>query len=198
MRIVGLTGNIAAGKSEVARRLVARGATIIDADLLAREAVTPGSPALAAIVARWGPSALAADGTLDRAALRRIIFADESERAALEAIVHPQVSALRARDVAQARAAGADVVICDIPLLFEAGLEGTVDAIILVDAPLATRRDRLIKRRGLPPAEADAMLAAQWPADQKRARATHIIENDGPLSALDPQIDAIWSALATA
>lgn len=198
MRIVGLTGNIAAGKSEVARRLAARGATIIDADLLAREAVAVGSPALAAIVQRWGPTALTPDGTLDRAELRRIIFADESERAALEAIVHPEVARLRAREVDKARAAGADVVVCDIPLLFEAGLEGTVDAIILVDAPTATRRERLIKRRGLPPAEADAMLAAQWPSDRKRGRATYIVNNDGALSALDPQIDTIWAALGNA
>jgi dephospho-CoA kinase len=198
MRIVGLTGNIAAGKSEVARRLSSRGATIIDADLLAREAVAVGSPALAAIVAKWGPTALTPEGTLDRAALRQIIFADESERAALEAIVHPVVSALRTRDIDKARAAGANVVVCDIPLLFEAGLESTVDAIILVDAPVETRRDRLIKRRGLPPAEADAMLAAQWPAEQKRNRATYVIDNDGALSALDPQVDAIWTALTTA
>jgi dephospho-CoA kinase len=195
MRIVGLTGNIAAGKSEVARRLTSRGATIIDADQLAREAVAVGSPALAAIVARWGPTVLTPEGTLDRAALRQIIFADESERAALEAIVHPEVSKLRARDIEKARAVGANVVVCDIPLLFEAGLESTVDAIILVDAPLDVRRDRLIKRRGLPPAEADAMLAAQWPAEQKRNRATYVIDNDGPLSALDPQVDAIWTAL---
>jgi dephospho-CoA kinase len=196
MRIVGLTGNIAAGKSEVARRLAARGATIIDADQLAREAVAVGSPTLAAIVKRWGPTAVTADGTLDRAELRRIIFANEAERGALEAIVHPEVARLRARDVEKARAAGATVVICDIPLLFEAGLEGTVDAIILVDAPAAVRRERLIKRRGLPPAEADAMLAAQWPSERKRERATWIIDNDGALSALDARVDAIWSELA--
>lgn len=196
MQIVGLTGNIAAGKSEVARRLAARGATIIDADLLAREAVAIGSPALAAIVKRWGPSILLPDGTLDRAAMRRVIFADESERAALEAVVHPEVSKLRERAVTKARDAGATVVVCDIPLLFEAGLEGTVDKIILVDAPTAVRHERLVKRRGLPPAEADAMVAAQWPAEQKRAKAHFIIDNDGPLEALGARVDAIWKELS--
>ncbi len=198
MRILGLTGNIAAGKSAVAARLSALGAHLVDADILAREAVAPGSPALAAIVARWGPGVLSEAGTLDRPALRRIVFSDATERAALDAIVHPEVGRRRETAVAAAEAAGAELVICDIPLLFEAGLADTVDAVILVDAPEALRRERLIRDRGLSPAEADAMIAAQMPSAQKRARAEYIIENTGTREALAAQVDALWHTLAHA
>ncbi len=194
MLIVGLTGNIAAGKSAVAAQLAARGATVIDADLLAREAVAPGTPGLAAIAARWGPAVLAADGTLDRAALRRVVFADPTERAALDAIVHPEVDRLRRAAITRARAAHARVVVCDIPLLFEVGLESAVDRIVLVDAPAEVRRARLVHDRGLGPAEADAMIAAQMPAAAKRPRAHHIIDNDGTREALAAQVEALWRA----
>lgn len=195
MRIVGLTGNIAAGKSAVAARLSALGAPVIDADLLAREAVEPGRPALAAIAARWGQAVLRPDGALDRAALRRLVFADPAERAALDAIVHPAVARLRHAAVETARRRGEPLVVCDIPLLFEAGLEDTVDTIVLVDAPVATRRARLIQDRGLSAAEADAMIAAQMPADRKRARAQHLIENDGTREELEDKVDALWETL---
>ena len=195
MRIIGLTGNIAAGKSAVAARLAALGAHLVDADLLAREAVAPGSPALADIVARWGPAVLTPAGTLDRAALRRIVFSDARERAALDAIVHPEVARRRETAVAAAEAAGAEIVVCDIPLLFEAGLEDTVDAIILVDAPESVRRERLIRDRGLSLAEANAMLAAQMPSEQKRARADYVIDNAGTRDALAEQVDALWRTL---
>jgi dephospho-CoA kinase len=195
MRLIGLTGNIAAGKSAVAARLAALGAHLVDADVLAREAVAPGSPALAAIAARWGPEVLTSAGALDRAALRRIVFNDGAERAALDAIVHPEVARRRVTAVAAAEAAGAELVVCDIPLLFEAGLEDTVDAIVLVDAPTAVRRERLIRDRGLSPAEADAMIAAQMPSDLKRARADFIIENAGTREALATQVDALWQTL---
>ncbi len=195
MRIVGLTGNIAAGKSAVAARLAALGAPIIDADLLAREAVAPGTPALAAIAHRWGDALIRADGSLDRAALRRIVFADAAERAALDAIVHPAVARLRNAAVETARRRGEPIVVCDIPLLFEAGLEDTVHTIVLVDAPVATRRERLVRDRGLAPAEADAMIAAQLDAEAKRPRADHVIENDGTLEALDARVDALWDEL---
>jgi dephospho-CoA kinase len=198
MRIIGLTGNIAAGKSAVAARLAALGAHLVDADLLAREAVAPGSPALAAIVARWGPGMLTAAGTLDRAALRHLVFRDATERAALDAIVHPEVARRRETAVAAAEAAGADLVVCDIPLLFEAGLEDTVDAVILVDAPESVRRDRIVRDRGLTPADADAMIAAQMPSERKRARADYIIDNTGTREALVAQVDALWHSLANA
>jgi dephospho-CoA kinase len=195
MRIIGLTGNIAAGKSAVAARLAALGAHLVDADLLAREAVAPGSPALAAIVARWGPGMLTVAGALDRAALRRIVFSDANERAALDTIVHPEVARRRETAVAAAAASGAELVVCDIPLLFEAGLEDTVDEIILVDAPESIRRERLIRDRGLSADEANAMIAAQLPSERKRARADYVIENAGSRDALIAQVDALWHTL---
>lgn len=192
---MGLTGNIAAGKSAVAARLAAHGVPIVDADRLAREAVAPASPALARIVARWGTGIVDVDGALDRAALRRIVFADPAERTALDAIVHPEVARLRSTTVAVLRAQGERLVVCDVPLLFEAGLDGTVDRIVLVDAPVALRRERLVRDRGLTPDEANAMIAAQLPAESKRARAHHIIENAGSRADLDAAVDALHDAL---
>lgn len=192
MLTFGLTGNIASGKSAVAARLAALGAPVVDADILAREAVEPGRPALAAIRARWGDAVLRRDGSLDRAALRRIVFADAAERAALDAIVHPAVARLRHAAVETARRRGEPLVVCDIPLLFEAGLEREVDRIILVDAPESVRRERIVRDRGLAAAEADAMIAAQWPAATKRARADRVVENDGTLEDLDARVEALW------
>jgi dephospho-CoA kinase len=198
MLVVGLTGNIAAGKSAVARRLAERGVPVVDADVLARDAVAPGTRGLRRVVARFGPGVLAPDGSLDRAALRRIVFADAAARADLEAIIHPEVGRLRDVAVGRAREAGAPLVVCDIPLLFEAGLEGTVDRIVLVDAPEAVRRERLVRDRGLTPAEADAMLAAQMPAAEKRPRAHHVIENAGSLADLEAAVDALHATLLEA
>ncbi len=195
MHVIGLTGNIAAGKSTVAAGLTAAGLPVIDADTLAREVVAPGTPALAAIVARWGPTILAADGTLDRAALRRRILADPADRTALEAITHPAIAARRAARTAELAATGAPVVICDIPLLFEAQLEDTVDEIVLVDAPVAVRRARLIRDRGIAPAEADALIAAQMPAERKRAHADVVIENAGSRAELEAAIAMLVTRL---
>jgi dephospho-CoA kinase len=195
MLVVGLTGNIAAGKSAVAARLAAHGVPIVDADRLAREAVAPGTPALARIVARWGAGILSDDGALDRAALRRIVFADPAERRALDAIVHPEVARRREAAVAALRARGERLVVCDIPLLFEAGLEGSVDRIVLVDAPVAVRRERLARDRDLTPAEADAMIAAQLPSATKRARAHDVLDNAGTRAELDAAVDALHDAL---
>jgi dephospho-CoA kinase len=195
VRAIGLTGNIAAGKSAVASRLRAHGVTVIDADQLAREVVAPGTPAHAAIVARWGTRVIATDGTLDRAALRAIVFGDAGERAALEAITHPAIAQRREARVAERAAQGEQVVILEIPLLFEAGLTKTVDQILLVDAPVALRRERLIRDRGLSDLEAEAMIAAQMPAEEKRARADWIIENDGSFDSLEQQVAALLPAL---
>jgi dephospho-CoA kinase len=195
MLVIGLTGNIAAGKSTVARHFGAWGATIIDADALARAAVAPGTPALQEIAGRWGRAVLAADGTLDRPALRGIVFADPAARAALDAIVHPEVQRLRAVAVADARKRGARLVVCDIPLLFEAGLSDTVDGIVLVDAPAEVRRHRLLRDRGLEAAVADAMMSAQWPSDRKRAKAAWIIDNEGTPEALEARAREVFNAL---
>lgn len=195
MLLVGLTGNIASGKSTVARRLAAHGATLVDADLLARQAVRPGTPALARIVARWGTGVLAPDGVLDRGVLRGLVFEDAGELEALNAIVHPEVGRLRDAAVAAARARGDAIVVCDIPLLFEKDLAGEFDVIVLVDAPRTVRLERLVHDRGLREPEAMAMLAAQMPAALKRARADYVIDNDGTLAALEARVDAVWGAL---
>jgi dephospho-CoA kinase len=198
MLVVGLTGNIAAGKSAVAARLAALGAPIVDADLLARDAVAPGSAALAAIAERFGHQVLAPDGSLDRAAMRRLAFSDAASREALNAIVHPEVARLREVAVGRLRDAGAPLVVCDIPLLFETGLDRTMDRIVLVDAPEAVRRERLMRDRGLSAADADAMIAAQMPVERKRPHAHYVIVNDGSREALEAQVDAVWTALRSA
>jgi dephospho-CoA kinase len=195
-RIVGLTGNIASGKSVVADMLAQRGATIIDADDLSREAVVPGSPALAAIVARWGKSVLSDDGTLDRAALRKTVFHDRSELVALNEIVHPEVARLREQQMKAARARGDRVVVSVIPLLFERHLADEFDYIVLVDAPRAVRLDRIVRDRGLEEAEAMDMIASQMPAELKRARADWVIENAGSRKELESEVDRLWNELA--
>ena len=196
MRLIGLTGNIASGKSTVARLLVERGAVLVDADRLAREVVRPGTPALERIVERFGERVLAPDGTLDRAELRGHVFADRIELEALNAIVHPEVERLREQRVAQAKAAGARVVVCDIPLLFEKHLADRFDAIVLVDAPRPVRLERLVRDRGLHEAEAMDMIAAQMPAELKRARSDFVIDNTGTLADLARRVDDVWRAVA--
>jgi dephospho-CoA kinase len=195
MRLIGLTGNIASGKSTVARMLADRGAVVIDADLLAREAVRPGTPALDAIAARWGWGILAPDGTLDRAALRGQVFADRDQLEELNAIVHPEVERLREARIEAARAAGADVVVCDIPLLFEKHLADRFDAIVLVDAPRPVRLERLVRDRGLHEAEAMDMIAAQMPAELKRARSDHVVDNAGTTAELERRVEQVWRRL---
>ena len=195
MLVVALTGNIAAGKSAVTERLAALGAVIIDADVLAREVVAPGTPALDAIVARWGARMRTTDGALDRVALREIVFSDRQEREALNAIVHPGVELLRRARIDDARADGADVVVCDIPLLFETGLDRAFDCIIVVDAPDRTRWQRLVTHRGLSTGVARQMMDSQLSAESKRARADFVIDNDGTPDALTVKVEALWSAL---
>jgi dephospho-CoA kinase len=192
---IGLTGNIASGKSEVAKMLADRGATIIDADVLAREAVRPETQALKDIVKRWGKDVLKQDGNLDRTALRQIVFADQSELDALNRIVHPGVTRLRDREVARARERGDQLVICVIPLLFERNLVDEFDAIVLVDAPRPLRLERLVATRGVEETDAMNMIAAQMPAELKRARADYCIDNDGSLDKLERDVDALWSSL---
>ncbi|HEX8945396.1 MAG TPA: dephospho-CoA kinase [Gemmatimonadaceae bacterium] len=195
MILIGLTGNIGSGKSTVAQLLSERGATIIDADVLARRAVERGTPAYDKIVARWGAEVLSHDGNLDRAALRRVVFGDHQQLEELNAIVHPEVERLRARLVDQARKRGDRIVVCDIPLLFERHMTDRFDRIILVDAHRAVRLDRLVKDRELQETEAMDMIAAQMPAELKRARADFIIENDGTLTQLERRVQDVWNAL---
>lgn len=194
-RVVALTGNIAAGKSLVARRLAALGATIIDADQHARDAVAPGTAALEAIVQRFGAEMLAPDGSLDRARLRRRVFGDEGARTALNAIVHPEVTRRRDAALAAAHARGDRLVVCDIPLLFETGRAGEFETVILVDAPADVRLTRLVRDRGLAPAEAQAMIDAQQPSAAKRPRATYVLDNVGTPAELEQAVDALWPRL---
>ena len=195
MLYVGLTGNIASGKSEVARLLAARGATIIDADVLAREAVRPGSFGFQRIVERWGSQVVAEDGTLDRVALRRIVFNDRSQLNELNAIVHPEVARLRDMLLSASAERGDAIVIYDIPLLFETNAADEFDAIILVDAPKAVRLDRLMRARGLDATEALNMITAQMPSELKRSRSDFVIDNDGTLAHLEGQTEAVWQSL---
>lgn len=196
MLLTALTGNIASGKSEVARILAELGATVIDADDLAREVVQPGEPALDKIVKRWGAGVLRPDGTLDRAALRAIVFSDAAEREALNAIVHPQVRKRRDDLVSQARARGDAVVVAVIPLLFETGLERDFDRVILVDAPEDVREARLLKRSSIAASEARRMMEAQMPTKTKRSRSHYVIENDADLPALRRSVEKVWTDLA--
>jgi dephospho-CoA kinase len=192
---VGLTGNIAAGKSSVADAWRSLGATIVDADELSRRAVEPGTPAHAAIAAEWGPWVLEEGGTLDRAALRNIVFADPDARARLEGIVHPAVAALRDEHYAEARARGDRMVVADIPLLFEVGMADDFDVVVLVDAPQELRLARLVGDRGMETEEALRMIAAQMPSELKRARADIVIENAGTRGDLQDRARDVWREL---
>lgn len=174
------------------------GATVIDADVLSREAVEPDTQALKDIVKRWGKDILNPDGSLDRKALRRIVFADQNELDALNRIVHPGVTRLRDREIARARERGDAIVVCVIPLLFERNLVEEYDAIVLVDAPRPVRLERLVATRGLDETEAMNMIAAQMPAELKRARADYCIDNDGSIEDLERDVDALWSSLQRA
>lgn len=187
---VGLTGGIASGKSEVSRRLAELGAVLIDADLLAREAVEPGSEGLAEVVRAFGPGILQDDGALDRAALGALVFADPERRDQLNAIVHPRV---RAR-AAELMAAASDeaVVVQDIPLLVETGQAGSFDVVVVVDAPDEVRIRRLAERNGMTPEDAAARMAAQATREERLAAADHVIENSGSLDELRAAVDRLW------
>lgn len=195
MLLVGLTGNIGSGKSTAAHLFSERGATIIDADVLARRVVEIGQPAHRKIVERWGTAVLQADGHLDRAGLRRRVFKDSDSLAELNAIVHPEIERLRDRLVNDARDRGDKLVICDIPLLFEKSLIGDFDRIVLIDAPRPLRLERLVRDRDLKETEAMEMIAAQMPAELKRAGADFVVDNDSTITELERKIAEVWSAL---
>ena len=192
MHVVALTGNIASGKSTVAQLVTAKGVPLVDADLLAREAVKPGSAALARISDRWGATLVGSDGELDRAALRAIVFGQPAQLALLNAIVHPEVERLRNVQLNAARERGVPIVLCDIPLLFEANVAVDANTIILVDASPAVRLARLEQSRALDRAIAQSMIAAQMPSDEKRALADFVIENNSSIEKLRAAVDAVW------
>jgi dephospho-CoA kinase len=191
---VGLTGGIATGKSYCLSRFAALGVPVIDADLLARDAVAPGSPGLALVRARFGPSVMLADGSLDRAALAAIVFSDATARADLESIVHPEVYR-RIGEWFANQPAGTRVAIADIPLLFETGHEHDFDAILVCACDPAEQLRRLVERDGLSEADAQARLAAQWPIGEKAARADYVIRTDGAFDSTDAQVRSVWERL---
>ncbi len=184
---VGLTGNIASGKSTVASLWSDVGVPVASADDLARRVVEPGSPGLSAVVEAFGEDILKADGSLNRGALSAVVFQDEDARHRLEAVVHPRVRVLRDRWMRE-RMAGHDVIcVSEIPLLFEVGLEKEFDATVVVDASEKIRLDRLRGERGLSPEQAQAIMETQMDPGLKRERATHLLVNEGDIEALEDQ-----------
>ncbi len=191
MRVIGLTGGIATGKSTVASMLAARGAVVVDADLLAREVIAPGEPGYEKVVARFGGDIIDADGELDRAALAAIVFADPAARADLEAITHPRIGTLM-RDRIGVAASSAPLAVADIPLLFEGGGDAEFPETLLVYAPREVQLRRMRERDGWDEVAARRRLDAQLPIDEKRARATWVIDNGGSLKATAAQVAAWW------
>jgi dephospho-CoA kinase len=194
MHVYGLTGGIASGKSTVSRMLRELGAQVLDADLLAREVVAPGTPGLADVAARF-PGVVGPDGQLDRAKLGARVFADPAERAALNALLHPRIAqAFLERTLALAEA-GVPRVIYDAPLLIENGLHTRMEAVVLVVVPREVQRARLMARDGLSLEAAEARLASQLPLEEKRRHATWVVDNSGSLEETRAQVEAIWKAL---
>jgi dephospho-CoA kinase len=193
---VGLTGGVASGKSTVSAMLAELGAVVIDADLLAREVVAPGTDGLREIVDAFGPEVLTDDGHLDRPAMGALVFADESARRKLEAIVHPRV---RARGAELEAAAGADaVVVHDIPLLAETGQGAAFDAVLVVDVPVEVQVDRMTALRGMSREDADARVRAQATRQQRLAVATYVIDNTGTLEDLRDKVTEVFERLVSA
>lgn len=190
---VGLTGGIGAGKSEVSRRLVAKGAVLIDGDAIAREVVRPGTPGLAAIVAEFGADVLLPDGTLDRPKLGRIVFNDPEQLAKLNAITHPLIGR-RSQELFES-APEDGIVVYDMPLLVENNLGSLHDAVIVVDVPVEVQLERLVKLRGMTEDDARSRIAAQATREQRHAVADYLVDNTGSLADLDARVDEIWADL---
>ncbi|ROS73273.1 dephospho-CoA kinase [Curtobacterium sp. PhB130] len=195
MRIIGLTGGIAAGKSTVSGRWADHGAVIVDADRLARDAVAPGSQGLARVAERFGPGVIAADGSLDRPALGAIVFTDPAARKDLEGITHPEVWRLAQQAFDAAAAADPDaVVVYDVPLLAEARGSRPLhfDAVVVVDAPAAVRVERLVEHRGMSREEAERRVGAQASDAERLALADHVVDATGTLEDTIASADAVW------
>jgi dephospho-CoA kinase len=190
---VGLTGGIGAGKSEVAKRLAAYGAVLIDADAVAREVVEPGTPGLAAIRDAFGAGALRPDGTLNREWLGDVIFADPDLRAKLNGIIHPLIRDRMAE--LEAQAAGAQVLVHDVPLLAEGGLAGLYDEVVVVDVAPRVQLERLLRERAMTREQAEARMAAQASRADRLAIATLVVDNSGSLRELDREVGELWAEL---
>ncbi len=193
MTRVGLTGGVASGKSTVSAILAELGAVVIDADLLAREVVAPGTEGLAAVVEEFGPDVLGPDGGLDRPRLGALGFAAPERRRALESIIHPRVRA-RAAEIEAAAPAGA-VVVHDIPLLAETGQAASFEAVVVVDVPVEVQVDRMVRVRGMSEADARARIAAQADRDARLAVATYVVENTGNLDELRARVEEVYRTI---
>ena len=191
MILVGLTGGIGSGKSTVSALLAERGAVIVDADAIVRELQQPGAPVFEAIVERFGPGVVAADGTLDRGALAGIVFNDADALKDLNALVHPATGVVIAERVAAQRGTDA-VVVLDVPLLAE-GRRQTVQAVLVVDTPVEVAVQRLVEHRGMPEHDARARIANQATREQRLALADHVVDNSGDRAALEAAVDRAWA-----
>jgi dephospho-CoA kinase len=194
-KIVALTGSVASGKSTVAKLMVDKGATLIDADALVHELQAPGQAVFGEIVDHFGVDVISPAGTLDRAALRTIVLSNERARRELESIVHPAVKERRNELIEEAITRGDKLVLVDIPLLFEAGEASEFSTIIVVDAPPALRRTRLISLRHMDADEADLLMASQLPSLVKRFKAEIVIDNDGTIEQLTERTELAWELL---
>jgi dephospho-CoA kinase len=193
--ILGLTGGIASGKSLVAETFRSLGALVLSADELAREAVRPGSEALARLVGRFGPEILQVDGSLDRKLLAERVFTDARAREALNRITHPAIAALAEKRLRELSLRGEALVIYEAPLLFEAGAERRVDAVLVVRIDEGLQRERLMRRDGLSERQACARIAAQMPQAEKVARADYVVDNSGSPAATAEQVRQLFRKL---
>jgi dephospho-CoA kinase len=193
--LVGLTGGIGSGKSTVARMLEERGAVVFDADLLAREAVEPGTPGHTAVIERFGADVLAPGGELDREALASIVFADPSARRDLEQIVHPEVRRLFA-DGSEAYRDTDRIVVFSAPLLVESGMHTAFEILVVISATVATQIERLMRQRGMSEAAIRARIDAQAPLEDKAAVADFLVDNGGTLAELESQVERLWHDLS--
>ena len=196
MLVVGLTGGIGSGKSEVAKRLAALGAVLVDADAIAREVVAPGTPGLQHVVAEFGEAVLGPDGALDRERMAAVVFGDDGARQRLNAIVHPLVgAAMVQRTVRAGEHDPHAVVVNDVPLLADGGLRDRYDVVVVVDVDPDTQLRRLVEVRGMTAEDARARMAVQASREQRLAIADIVIDNTGDLAALDQRVQEVWAEL---
>lgn len=195
MKLIGLTGGIATGKSTVSAMLRRLGAKVVDADEIAREIVRPGEPAWQEIVDAFGPGVLRKDKSLDRDKLRKIVFADERARKRLESITHPKIRALAQEKIERRSAEGAEVVIYEAPLLFETQAQSWIRPVILVACNLETQKQRLRQRDRLGEKEIRRHLEAQMPLEEKRKLADYVVENNGSLEELQREVQEVWEKI---
>jgi len=197
IRVFGLTGGVASGKSAVASRLRAHGVPVIDADEVARAVVQPGTPGLAEVIAAFG-DVLSADGSLDRKRLGALVFADDAARKRLEGLLHPRIAAETARRLRELEGEGVDLACYDAALLVERGLQEGFRPLVVVALPRERQRDRLMARDGLDAAEADRRIDAQLPLEEKLAVADYVIDNRGTLEELEREVARVVAAIRTA